>query len=265
MKRKLGTVSDCIRGGDTLETLEMIQEVGFECFGTGEYNPAKVSALVAKGNSLGINCEYIHASFKNINAMWTPGLEYLTVFNDMKKAIDAASENGVPAVVTHVSSGWHPPHVNDLGLSRYDDIVLYAKDKGVKLAFENLRKVGNLAVLIDRYENIDHVGFCYDNGHEHCYTETVCWPDMFREKILCTHLHDNYCRPADREADPDYHFLPFDGNFDYAAMMRKLDKYCPELPLMLEVFNSTRPEYKEMKPYDFVKTSYDRLVKISKM
>ena len=265
MERKLGTVSECIRPGNPLENLEMIKDVGFDCFGTGIYEPSGVAELVAKGESLGLNCEYIHASFKNINAMWTPGLEYLTVFNDMKKAIDAAAMNGVPAVVTHVSSGWHPPHVNDLGIARYDEIVLYAMDKGVKLAFENLRKVGNLTVLVDRYENMDHVGFCYDNGHEHCYTETISWLDIFRNKVLVTHIHDNFGRPEDREADPDYHFLPFDGNFDYAEMMSKFNKYCPDIPLMLEVFNTTKPEYKEMKPYDFIKTSYDRLVKISKM
>ena len=67
MKRKLGTVSECIRGMDSLETLEIISDVGFECFGTGVSDVKKLCEIVNKGEKLGLNCEYIHASFKNVN------------------------------------------------------------------------------------------------------------------------------------------------------------------------------------------------------
>ena len=266
IKRKLGLNSNCVirsEGISEIDTLEILKNAGFECFFTGTDDCEKVKSLLEHGDKLGLSCEFIHASFKNINAMWMPGLDYLTVFNDMKKAIDTCAANGIPTIIAHVSSGWNPPQVNDLGLERYDEIVLYAKDKGIQVAFENLRKVGNLAVLVDRYENMENVGFCYDNGHEHCYTETVCWPDIFREKILCTHIHDNYGRTADRMGAPDLHLMPFDGNCDYAKMMAKLDEYNYTGSLMLELGKDER--YESLSGEKYIQTCYDRLVKISKM
>ena len=80
----------------------------------------------------------------------------------MKESIDTAANNGIGMVITHVSSGWNPPPVNDLGLSRFDKLVLYAKERGITLAFENLRLLGNLACLVDRYEKEENVRFCFD-------------------------------------------------------------------------------------------------------
>ena len=115
--------------------------------------------------------------------MWLEGDAYLEVYNGMIDAIDAAAACNVPIVILHVSSGWDTPEINDLGLSRYDAIVDYAEKKGVIAAFENLRKTGNVAYFVDRYENRDCVKFCYDNGHEHCYTKTVCWMDIFTHNV----------------------------------------------------------------------------------
>ena len=170
--------------------------------------------------------------------MWMPGLGYLTMFNAMKESIDSATENGIPMVITHVSSGWNPPQVNDLGLSRYDEIVLYAKERGITVAFENLRLVGNLACLVDRYEKMDNVKYCFDCGHEHCYTKTIKWMDIFTTKTCCTHIHDNMGRPFDDKVnDYDAHLLPFDGTYDYEQMSHE----------------------------DFLATCYERIKKISMM
>ena len=168
-------------------------------------------------------------------------------------------------VITHVSTKWDAPAVNDLGLSRYDELVLYAKEKGVILAFENLRMLGNLCVLVDRYAKFDNVRFCFDCGHEHCFTKSVPWLDIFTFKTCCTHIHDNHGRAWDDFTSPvDEHLLPFDGTYDYAPMMRKLDEYGYTGSLMLEVFHS-KPQYEQMSPEDFLRTAYERIKKISTM
>ena len=113
------------------------------------------------------------------------------------------------------SSGWNPPQVNDLGLSRYDEIVLYAEKRGITVAFENLRMVGNLAYLIDRYEHCDNVRFCFDCGHEHCYTKTVSMIDVFTNRICCTHIHDNMGKE-------DEHLIPGDGIIDWDSFAAAL-------------------------------------------
>ncbi len=266
MKRKLGIITECISGMSSTDALELAHKTGFEAFFTGEIDPKTVSDLRKKGDKYKMDFEFIHAPFGGINNMWLSGLDYLTVMNGMKATVDVAADNGVPAIITHVSSGWKAPAVNDLGIARYDELVLYAQKKGVTVCFENLRMLGNLAMLVDRYDGIDNVRFCFDNGHEHCYTKTVSWLDIFTTRLMATHLHDNHSRAlGDKSIDPDEHLLPFDGTYDFKTMIDKMDEYGYTGSLMLEVFNSASPEYQRLTPQEFMQTCYDRIKKISEM
>ena len=266
MKRKLGIIASCAMPVvDELDALADIREVGFDCFFTGRYQKNDVAALKKRADEVGLEFETIHAPFANINAMWLPGMSYLDVYDKMITSIDSAAEFGIPTVVTHLSSGWNAPEVNDLGLSRFDELVIHAERRGVTLAFENLRKIGNVAYIVDRYEHMKHVGFCYDWGHEHCYTKTVDWMDIYCKRVACTHIHDNHGRGAEKVGDPDEHLLPFDGTIDYAHVMRKLDEYEYAGPLTLEVGMSASEEYKKMAPKAFIQQAYDRIKKISEL
>ena len=98
------------------------------------------------------------------------------------------------------------------------------------------------------------------------HTKTVSWIDIFTNKIIATHIHDNLSRELyDKTCDPDYHFLPFDGTFNYHEMMRKLDKYGYAGPLLLEVFRTRREDYKAMSGEEFISTAYDRIKRISSL
>lgn len=263
IKRKLGVTCDCIQGQPQAETLKMMQEVGFEAYFTGHYTDEKVAPIKKIGDELGLTLNSLHAPFNGISAMWRPGIDYRDVYKRMIETIDTAEHNGVPAVVIHISSGWNPPEMNDLGFSRFDSLVEHAMDKGVKIAFENLRVVGNLAYFADRYKRIENVGFCLDIGHQHCYTKTVNWMDIFRNRLLLTHIHDNLGIEEEYQSGTDLHYLPFDGTVDYAKMMSDLDKYGYEGDLTLEIFNKTRPDYLELSPLEFLTTAYERVAKIS--
>ena len=265
MKRKLGIIACCLDGVREVDALEKIKAAGFESIFTSAYQDGEVREIKKKADELGLAYEFIHAPFHRINEMWMPGMGYLEVFDYMKASIDAAANNGIPAVITHVSSGWNPPAVNDLGLARYDELVLYARERGIILAFENLRLLGNLACLVDRYEKLDNVKFCFDCGHEHCYTKTVSLMDVFTTRVFCTHIHDNHGRALeDKTTDGDEHLLPFDGTYNYEKMMRKLDEYGYSGTLTLEVFQNTA-EYKNMGQEAFLATCYERINKISQM
>ena len=266
MKRELGIISSCIKGLDEADALDYIRDAGFSTFFSSENatDMQSVTKIRKKADALGLRYEFLHAPFKGVNAMWTDEAISYPFFQSILNAIDAASENGVPAIIMHVSSGWHPPQINDLGLSRYDKVVEYGEKKGVIIAFENLRKVGNHAYLMQRYEDNKFVAYCFDNGHEHCYTETVPYLDLFGKKLLCTHLHDNFGRPAVKETDGDLHLLPFDGNYDFKKMMRKMDEYGYTGTLMLETGNWNE-RYADIPPEKFLQTAYERIKKISEM
>ena len=265
IERKLGVNCECIRGMSAVDTLPLIREVGFEAVFAGAHRRRDVAAIKEACDKLGIFLNSLHAPFSGINNLWLPGMNYLPLYKNILESIDAASENGIPAVVLHVSSGWYAPELSDVGFARYDHLVEYALDRNVQIAFENLRMVGNLAYLADRYRKMPNVGYCLDMGHEHCYTPTVTWMDIFRSRLLLTHIHDNLGIREENEEHTDVHYLPFDGDVDYASFMRHLDQYGYEGNLTLEVSNGTKPEYGEMKPIEFLQTAYDRVARIAKM
>lgn len=266
MKRKLGMNCDACRGVTELETLELIKKAGFDCFflGSDHVTPELVASLRAKGNELGLEFTFIHAPFYNINAMWLPGDSYKDVYDDMLMTIDAAADNGVPYVVVHLSAGWDAPAISDIGVARYDALFDHAAEKKVVIAVENSRVVGNIAYFTERYVDNPWVRFCLDMGHEHCFTKTVHFMDLFTDRLAVTHIHDNFGRGPERTGMPDLHLLPFDGNVNYHRIMRELDTYGYTGTLTLEIGNGKEP-YAKMTPEEFVNTAFERVKRLSEL
>ncbi|MBR4761047.1 MAG: sugar phosphate isomerase/epimerase [Clostridia bacterium] len=263
MDRKFGIELECLRYKDisNATVLEMVKDAGFDAVFSNKFEPAEVDAICNKASKLGLNVDFLHAPFRGVNDFWCAGLDYLPLKKNIIKSIDSAAANGIPVVVMHVDSGWNPPQICDIGLNRFDNLVEYAGSKGVKIAFENIRNFGTLAAMMQRYRSVDNVGYCYDCGHEHCYTETVRFTDLFGSVILCTHIHDNVGK--DGRADPDDHLMMFDGNIDYADMMARLNAVGYTGTLTVELEKNDR--YAHMTDEEYIKEAYKRIVKISKL
>ena len=263
MERKIGILASCINGCTEIETLQRIKDNGFDSFFSSEKNTKMeyVSALKNEAMKLGLDYEFIHGPFKGINDMWTSE-EEPAIFNAFKSAIDAASNAGVKVVVAHVSSSFYPPQISPLGIARFDAWVEYAEKKGVIIALENLRRLGNFAYLMDRYEDNSYVKYCYDSGHEHCFTVRVPFLPIYGDRLICTHLHDNFGQDKMLANGGDTHLLPFDGNIDFAKVMRELKEvdYCGSL--MLEVSNGIYPD---LSADTFLKRAYERAKKMSEL
>ena len=256
MIRKIGINADCIKTENLWENLKTVKDAGFDCFFTLTYDDQTICKVADTAKVLGLDYEFIHAPWKDINDMWTsendPG-----IFFEMENCIKIAKKYGIGGVIIHASSGYHPPEVCDRGLCRYDRLVAFAKSLDIKIAFENLRKIGNLCCLIDRYEEEEHVGFCYDFGHAHCYMEKdVPWMDLFGRKTLYTHIHDNFGKTG--VENEDIHVLPFEGNIDYKRIMTKLDEYEYKGSIMLEV-SDVNSQYKGK---DLIYEAYKRAIKL---
>lgn len=263
MRRKLGINIDCIADEDPVNTLIKAKELGFNAFFTPLYSLEKTIEIKKKADELEMDFEFIHAPFEKVNDMWKTEDGECLPYDNYITSVDVASKAGVKAIIVHVSSGWTCPEICDKGLERFDKVVRYAKEKGVIIAIENLRKVGNFAYMMDRYENCDNVKFCYDLGHEHCYTATVDLMDICGKKAICTHVHDNRGRDKnDWYANYDEHKLPFDGSIDYQHVVNKLDEYEYTGSIMLEVFSVIYPE---MSADEFMKTAFERAVKIERL
>ena len=260
MRRKLGINIDCIVNQDPVKTLIEAKKLGFDSFFTPLYSLEKTLEIKTKADELGMDFEFIHAPFDKINDMWKNEDGECLPYDNYITSIDVASKVGVRAIIVHLSSGWFCPEICDKGLARFDKLVEYAKEKGVIIAIENLRKKGNFAYMMDRYEKCDNVKFCYDVGHEHCYTANIDVMDICGERAIFTHVHDNRGRDKNNwYANHDEHKLPYDGSIDYQHVVNKLDEYGYTGSIMLEVFSSVYPD---LSGDEFLKTAYDRAVKI---
>lgn len=264
MKRKLGIVAECVPSMDANDVLPLLRQAGFETTFTGQISAAAVDAIQEKCAQTGITLEFLHGPWRGINSIWLPGEEYRPLYDQMRESIETAAASGVGVVVLHVSSGWTPPEINDTGLARFDALVELAEKKGAVIAFENLRKAGNVIYFTDRYDGSDAVRFCYDCGHAHCYTERIEFIDVFADRLICTHIHDNFGRDhSNPMADGDRHLLPFDGNMDYAPMMKKLDEYGYTGSLMLEVHQTCGDYAARYTPEEFIREAYERIRRVA--
>lgn len=133
--------------------------------------------------------------------------------------------------------------------------------KGIKIAFENQRKLFNLAWALETFGPEAGVGFCWDCGHEGCFTPGKQFMPLFGDRLICTHIHDN---PG--FFNDDRHMLPFDGNLDFNRIAGQLREYRWQGSLMLEVSAKNHAEYAEKySPEEFLRRAAASVKRLSQM
>lgn len=194
----------------------------------------------------GMRYETIHAPFDHINDMWLAGEGGDAMLGAMMVAVDRCVTASVPILVVHLSSGNTPPPISEVGFVRYTRLVEYAAARGVKIAFENQRKADRLAWAFEKFGRMPHVGFCFDCGHENCFTKGVHFLPLYGDRLFCTHIHDNDC-----VQDHDLHMLPFDGRSDFGRITRQLRECDYKGPLTLEIHaqNSNRYDFMTVQAF----------------
>ena len=233
--RRLGINYYSPLGLSATDFASAISECGFGATFT-EYAPEKTlfeyANAFAKHN---IAYETIHAPFDSINDMWLdkPGAD--DTLSRLCLTVDACKSLSVPVAVVHLSSGVNAPSITDIGRYRFKRLVEYAAECGVKIAFENQRKLANIAWAFEEFENYENVGFCWDVGHEGCFAGGREYMPLFGKRLICTHIHDNDLKP-----NHDLHMIPFDGRIDFykAAKQIKANGFAGTLMLELMIDNS---------------------------
>ena len=140
---KTGMNIDAVNGISQKEYIKLMAELGFSATFSGDKDEAYHYALANDLAEFGIEYETIHAPFDGINAMWQDDGEGM--YNRLAHTIDMCALSGAGIAVVHLSSGENAPSLNDVGMARYTRLVEYAQKKGVRIAFENQRKIANLA------------------------------------------------------------------------------------------------------------------------
>lgn len=225
---------------DDGEQIRLMKENGFErtFFGAGQ---PFVTTLPAKLRAEGILCDNLHAPFKNLNTIWLPGEEGEDMLNQLLTSVGHCARNEIPVLVVHLSSGATPPMISDIGNARFARLMELAKAEGVTIAYENQRKLANISLMFEYYPE---ARFCWDVGHEECFTNGRRYMPLFGDKLAALHLHDNDCQN-------DLHMLPYDGKIDMTRAARQLAEVGYTGTVMLEVSKKKSPLYDGISADDY--------------
>jgi sugar phosphate isomerase/epimerase len=246
------------------DLIKFLSHLGFEAAFTGVLEEREEQENIANLLSkYSIEYEFLHAPSKGINNIWLENEEGEAVLTILKGSLERCREVGVGKLVVHLSSGDDAPPISDIGMNRFKRLVDFSDKIGVQIAFENQRKMGNLAWAVESFPS---AGFCYDTGHENCFTNGKRFMPLLGDRLVCTHIHDNF-----GEHNRDLHMLPFDGNVDFEGVVKELKRVDYKGSLMLEInpkqcdkYGVSNP-YGKMELFDYLTVASIRIKKIRDM
>lgn len=163
---------------------------------------------------IGLEVENAHAPFQGCNALWMEGLSGEEYVDHLIRCIHGCADTGVPVLVVHLTDLADPPVYHPRGVERLRRAVETAENKNVVLAFENLRHVPHLNMVMESFDS-PYVGFCYDSGHHHICCKSTSFLQKFGNRLAALHLHDN-------NGVEDLHHIPFDGNIKWDVLTKEL-------------------------------------------
>ena len=172
---------------------------------------------------------------------------------------------GVDKCIMHVTIASVAPPVSGVGLDRFRELSRYAQEKGVHLAYENLEIPEHLEAVLS--DNPEFHGFCWDCGHNYCYTPLVDMMARYGKRLICTHIHDNYGvrTPGLITYEDDLHMLPFDGGLNWNGFAERIQKSGYQGPLTLELSSKAREEYQQMPLPEHYRRAYEVAVRLRKL
>ena len=264
--RKIGICLGAVRNVPAEEQVQKYASLGFNTIFTGvcatEAEQVAYAELFAKH---GIEYETLHAPFGHINDIWLDCEGGEQMLGELIKSVDHCKAAGVPILVVHLSSGITPPSITDLGQARFAKLMEHAEKNGIIIAYENQRMLGNIAWAFEQFASSPSLGFCWDCGHENCFTYGRQYMPLFGKKLVCTHIHDNR-GPKLTNGKNDLHMLPFDGCFDYSRFARQLNEAGYTGSLMLEVMKgNSQGFYDAMSNDEYLQRAADAVKKLRTM
>ena len=258
--RKIGINLHSVKGCSDSEAVELLASHGFEATFSDTYSAERqveIAELLAKK---GISYDTLHAPFDRINDMWREGEDGERMCERLIAAVDNCALAGVPTAIVHLSSGVHAPQINDVGIARFTRLVEHAEKKGVVVAFENQRKLANISWALETFEANAHVGFCWDCGHEGCFSPGREYMPLFSSQLVALHIHDNFA-----VFNEDRHMLPFDASLDFERIARQIRTSGYGGTLMLEVFKKDGEPYGNMSADEYLSRAYAAATALRKM
>ena len=241
---------------DYEERFKLIKEAGFDSvflwWGDefADYIDSK-NLLPEMARKAGLEVENIHAPFDKANCIWTESVNAENIVKRYSQCILDCSHHNISTVVIHLTNGDTPPPPTLLGIDRIKYLVDLAEQKNVNIALENLRRPEYLQFVFENIQS-SRLGFCYDSGHENCYTKGIDLISLYGKKLMALHLHDN-------DGTDDQHRIPGEGTINWDSIVRKIKQTTYRGAVSLEVSNEFSELYSNISAQEFLKMANEKI------
>lgn len=249
-----------------LEQIKLFKHTGFDAFFAYWQRGMDISELRKAADEHNMFFQSLHAPQGRVHKLWYPDESTPDTIAELIECIEACAEYNIPTVVIHTFFGFGMHTPTEEGLNNYDILVKRAHELGIRVAFENAEGEEYLYALIEKYHDDPMVGFCWDVGHEMCYTGYDIL-ERIGDKLFMTHLNDNNgITPKDGSitAKDDIHLVPLDGKADWNYIVDRLNRHGYNDVLMFELKIVSQPgrhdndKYLEMELSDYLKFAFER-------
>jgi sugar phosphate isomerase/epimerase len=167
-----------------------------------------------------------------LNITETVKSKRITTVDEIKRALDLVDRFPFRYFVQHIGSNGeeYDERKLDAAFTSLEEIVLFAKQRGVEVLLENLTNRLACAERLPHFNEITHLNlnFCFDSGHAHLTEGIDNAFDMMKKRIRSTHIHDN-------DGKEDLHLYPKAGTIPWRRLMTKLRTLPADCPLVLEL------------------------------
>ena len=249
-----------------LDQIAITKRVGYDACFTG-WSPDHMESWANAMAQNGLIYQSVHAPFNKAHKMWEAGEEGEQYTDMLIKCVEDCKKFDVGIMVAHVIIGMDHHFPSALGITRFRRLVEAGEKNGVKIGFENTEGIEYLQAVMDHLGDSPYCCFCWDTGHEQCYNYGEDMMARFGNKLIATHLNDNFGM-ADRNKMTwldDSHVMPFDGINDWKSIIDRMDKagydgiYTMELTRNSKPNKNTHDIYAHMNVEQFMAEALDRM------
>lgn len=166
--------------------------------------------IIRYARDIRLQISQVHIDWKISNLICDSSTD--EYFKYVERKLNEAHNLKIPYVIAHASQTNTPPKINSEQLEKFKNMMLRVKEKNVYLCLENVRDNDNLDKILSL--NLDNVKVCFDMGHAHCYGNEKELFEKYKEKIICSHLHNNYGKDTHEPLDS--------GEIDYKYFIQQL-------------------------------------------
>ena len=219
------------------QVMDLLADAGFAALSLPWERGDGLAEMVRLAKERNLTLQSLHGAIRGMPAMWSrdPAVAAPQLRDLLDSATDCA-KYGIPILVVHPWNGVdYTFRQEDLFFDHFDAFMAHAESLGICVAFENLEGPEYLEALLERYSA---AGFCWDSGHERCYTPGRDFLQHYGHRLVMTHLNDNLgvTDPAGHlSGTDDLHLLPGDGTLDWDAALHRLKLAQPQEILNFEL------------------------------